>query len=140
MLCDYVPIPTLGVEDVERARSCYEGVLGFTPMAEVPDGVMYRTGISQFLVYPSAHAGSNRATAMAVQIPVGAFDAEVAALRDNSVVFQYQLAGGVTQVVVAQARGAVLSVLIGEDPGTSTATGRAIAARLAALPAAAIGV
>lgn len=88
MLCDYVPIPTLGVEDVERARSCYEGVLGFTPMAEVPDGVMYRTGISQFLVYPSAHAGSNRATAMAVQIPVGAFDAEVAALRDNSVVFQ----------------------------------------------------
>jgi hypothetical protein len=61
-------------------------------------------------------------------------------LADNSVVFQYQLSGGVTQVVVAQARGAVLSVLIGEDPATATAAGRSIATRLAALPAAAIGL
>jgi hypothetical protein len=61
-------------------------------------------------------------------------------LAENSVVFQYELAGGATQVVVAQARGAVLSVLIGEDPATATATGRAIAGRLAALPAAAIGL
>jgi hypothetical protein len=61
-------------------------------------------------------------------------------LADNSVVFQYELTGGVTQVVVAQARGAVLSVLIGEDPATTTAAGRSIATRLAALPPAAIGL
>jgi uncharacterized protein YceK len=61
-------------------------------------------------------------------------------LADNSVVFQYQLAEGGTQVVVAQARGAVLSVLIGDDPATATAAGRSIATRLAALPAAAIGL
>ena len=61
-------------------------------------------------------------------------------LADNSVVFQYQLADGGTQVVVAQARGAVLSVLIGDDPATTTAAGRSIATRLAALPAAAIGL
>ena len=61
-------------------------------------------------------------------------------LADNSVVFQYQLAGGVVQVVVAQARGAVLSVLIGEDPAIATAAGRSIATRLAALPPAAIGL
>jgi hypothetical protein len=61
-------------------------------------------------------------------------------LADNSVVFQYQLSGGVTQVVIAQARGAVLSVLIGEDPATATAAGRSIATRLAALPPAAIGL
>jgi hypothetical protein len=60
-------------------------------------------------------------------------------LADNSVVFQYQLADGGTQVVVAQARGAVLSVLIGDDPATATAAGRSIATRLAALPATAIG-
>jgi len=61
-------------------------------------------------------------------------------LADNSVVFRYQLAGGGTQVVIAQARGAVLSVLIGEDPAVATAAGRSIATRLAALPAAAIGL
>src|SRR3954447_21989066 len=61
-------------------------------------------------------------------------------LADNSVVFQYQLSGGVPQVVVAQARGAVVSVLIGEDPATATSAGRSIATRLAALPPAAIGL
>jgi hypothetical protein len=61
-------------------------------------------------------------------------------LADNSVVFQYELAGGVTQVVAAQARGAVLSVLIGEDPAATSAAARSIATRLAALPPAAIGL
>lgn len=60
-------------------------------------------------------------------------------LAANSVVFQYRLADGSTQVVLAQARGQVLSVLIGEDPGTTAAAGRSIATRIAALPAAAIG-
>jgi hypothetical protein len=61
-------------------------------------------------------------------------------LAANSVVFQYELAGGATQVVTAQARGAVLSVLIGEDPATTTAAARSIATRLAAVPPAAIGL
>ncbi|WP_138758705.1 hypothetical protein [Modestobacter altitudinis] len=60
-------------------------------------------------------------------------------LAEDSVVFQYRLSDGSTQVVVAQARGQVLSVLIGEDPGTTAAAARSIAVRMAALPAAAIG-
>jgi hypothetical protein len=60
-------------------------------------------------------------------------------LAPMSVVFQYQLADGTTQVVVAQASGQVLSVLIGDDPATTTAAGRSIATRISALPAAAIG-
>jgi hypothetical protein len=60
-------------------------------------------------------------------------------LAEMSVVFQYQLADGTVQVVVAQAVGQVLSVLIGDDPATTTAAGKAIAARMSALPAAAIG-
>jgi hypothetical protein len=60
-------------------------------------------------------------------------------LAANSVVFQYRLADGTTQVVVAQTRGQVLSVLIGEDPAATAAAGRSIAVRISALPAAAIG-
>jgi hypothetical protein len=60
-------------------------------------------------------------------------------LAATSVVFQYQLAGGATQVVLVQGRGQVLSVLIGEDPATTAAAARSIATRIAALPAAAIG-
>jgi hypothetical protein len=61
-------------------------------------------------------------------------------LAAQSVVFQYEISGGVSQVVIAQARGAVLSVLIGEDPAATAQTARSIAGRLAALPAAAIGL
>ena len=57
----------------------------------------------------------------------------------NSVVFQYRLADGSTQVVVGQVVGQVLSVLIGEDPTTTLSAARSIAARMSALPAAAIG-
>ncbi|MGY2082121.1 hypothetical protein [Modestobacter sp. SYSU DS0657] len=60
-------------------------------------------------------------------------------LAASSVVFQYRLPDGTTQVVLAQATGQVLSVLIGEDPGITAAAGRAVAARMAALPAGAIG-
>jgi hypothetical protein len=60
------------------------------------------------------------------------------ALAADSVAVQYRLAEGSTQVVIAQARGRVLSVLIGEDPATTAAAARSIAVRIAALPAAAI--
>jgi hypothetical protein len=60
-------------------------------------------------------------------------------LAEDSVVFQYRLSDGSRQVVVAQARGQVLSVLIGENPATTAAAARSIAVRMAALPAAAIG-
>lgn len=60
-------------------------------------------------------------------------------LTANSVVFQYRLADGSTQVVVGQALGQVLSVLIGEDPATTAAAARSIAGRMSALPAAAVG-
>lgn len=60
-------------------------------------------------------------------------------LAANSVVFQYRLGDGTTQVVLAQARGQVLSVLIGDDPETTAAAGRSIATRIAALPAEAVG-
>jgi hypothetical protein len=64
----------------------------------------------------------------------------VTGLAPGSVVVEYELAGGLRQEVVAQARGAVLSVLIGEDEKTVAGTTRSIAIRLAALPTRAVGL
>ena len=88
MLSEFTPVPTLAVRNLEQARTFYEGVLGFTPVGDAPDGVMYRAGSSQILVYPSAYAGTNKATAASFQVPAGAFDAEVAALRASGLVLQ----------------------------------------------------
>ena len=88
MLSDFAPVPTLAVSDLQRARDFYEGVLGYKSEGDVPDGVMYQSGNGFFLVYPSAYAGTNKATAMSLQVPGDAFDAEVEALRSKGVTFQ----------------------------------------------------
>ncbi|WP_421733731.1 VOC family protein [Cellulomonas sp.] len=97
MLADHAAIPVLAVTDMERARAFYEGTLGFTSAGEVPDGVVYGTSNGGFLVYPSAYAGTNKATAMSFQLSGDAFDAEVAALRAAGVEFQtFDLPGEAT--------------------------------------------
>ena len=96
MLGDHNPIPTLAVKDVQTARDFYEGVLGLTPAGEPPEGVAYRAGNSMFLVYPSAYAGTNKATAMSFQVPKDRFDDEVTALRERDVTFQTFEAEGLT--------------------------------------------
>lgn len=96
MLHEYVPIPTLAVADLARARAYYEGVLGFAPGPDTAGGVMYAAGGSSFLVYPSSYAGTNKATAMSFQVPADAFDVEVAALRAKGVEFQTFDAEGLT--------------------------------------------
>ena len=88
MLSDYLPVPTIAVSDLARARSFYEGTLGFSSDGDAPDGVMYRAGHGMFLVYPSAYAGSNKATAMSFSVPPDRFDSEVAALREKGIEFQ----------------------------------------------------
>jgi len=87
MLSDFAPVPTLAVSDLQRAREFYEGVLGFASVADVADGVMYPSGSGSFLVYPSAYAGTNKATAMSFQLSAEAFDAEAATLREKGVTF-----------------------------------------------------
>ena len=87
MLGDHDPIPALAVKDIQKARDFYEGVLGMSPTGEPPEGVMYSAGRSTFFVYPSAYAGTNKATAMSFQIPADQFDAEAAALREQGITF-----------------------------------------------------
>ncbi|NMR19454.1 VOC family protein [Cellulomonas fimi] len=88
MLSDHRPVPTIAVRDLDRAREFYEGVLGFSPTGDAPDGVLYRAGDGAFLVYPSAYAGTNKATAMFFPVHADRFDAEVAELRSKGLTFQ----------------------------------------------------
>jgi hypothetical protein len=78
-----------------------------------------------------AHCGTGDRTILAAP--------RVEGLAADAVVVEYQLTGGTTQEVLAQRRGAVVSVLLAEDQDAAAAAARAIAGRLAALPATAAG-
>ena len=54
---------TLAVSDLQRARDFYENTLGLEAVQEPPGAILYRSGNSAVLVYPSEYAGTNKATA-----------------------------------------------------------------------------
>ena len=54
---------TLAVDDLDVAKSFYEGTLGLTPVMEMGDSAVYQAGNSRLLVYVSEFAGTNQATA-----------------------------------------------------------------------------
>lgn len=60
-------------------------------------------------------------------------------LTADAVAAQYQLTTGTTQVIVAQARGAVVSIMVSDDPAVTLSAARSVATRMAQLPAAVIG-
>jgi catechol-2,3-dioxygenase len=79
---------TLAVHDLERAQRFYESTLGLTPLQATPGAVVYRSGNSTVLVYPSEYAGTNQATA--ASWAVGAdFDSIVEDLRAKGVAFEH---------------------------------------------------
>ena len=86
MFSDGQTAATLAVTDIDRARKFYADTLGFSVMQESPGGILFQGGQgTAFFVYPSQFAGSNKATAMSVN--VGDFDATVADLRKRGVTF-----------------------------------------------------
>ncbi len=87
MLSDVTAMPTLPTADLDRARAFYEGVLGFVPGDDLPEGVRYRAGHGAVLVYPSQYAGTNQATALGFEVDPDRFDEEVSALRAAGVSF-----------------------------------------------------
>ena len=54
---------TIAVSDLDRARAFYENTLGLSAVYEDAGGILYRSGNSAILVYPSEFAGTNKATA-----------------------------------------------------------------------------
>ena len=82
---------TIAVTDVERASDFYENTLGLTPVQDVPGAMLYKSGNSMVLVYPSEFAGTNKATAASWAVGDD-FDAIVEDLRAKGVTFeQYDL-------------------------------------------------
>ena len=86
----YAYIPA---RDVARARRFYEGKLGFKPMREIADGVVYEfaSGTACFL-YPTPNAGSSKASQAFWQVED--IEREVEELRKRGVNFEkYSLPG-----------------------------------------------
>ena len=79
---------TLAVSDLERARDFYENTLGLESYRDMPGALLYRSGSSVLLVYPSEFAGTNQATAASWAAGED-FDAIVADLQSKGVVFEH---------------------------------------------------
>jgi catechol 2,3-dioxygenase-like lactoylglutathione lyase family enzyme len=87
MLADGQVAATLAVSDMDRARKFYTETLGFKVLMDDENmGTLYGGGKgTAFLVYWSEFAGTNKATA--VTINVEDFDASVAELREKGITF-----------------------------------------------------
>jgi catechol 2,3-dioxygenase-like lactoylglutathione lyase family enzyme len=79
---------TLAVSDLERARDFYENTLGLAPMQDLGGAILYKSGNSVVLVYPSEYAGTNKATAASWAVGDD-FDAIVDDLRSKGVSFEH---------------------------------------------------
>lgn len=61
--------PAIPAQDIKRARNFYEQKLGLKPGEQQPDGgVMYQTGETGFLVFPSMGKASGDHTQMALEV------------------------------------------------------------------------
>jgi len=79
---------TLAVSDLQRARDFYENTLGLTTLQEVPGAILYKSGNSVVLVYPSEYAGTNQATAASWAVGDD-FDAIVQDLKTKGATFEH---------------------------------------------------
>ena len=79
---------TLAVSDLQQARDFYENTLGLAPADEPPGAILYKSGNSVVLVYPSEYAGTNKATAASWAVGED-FDAIVQDLRSKGVTFEH---------------------------------------------------
>jgi hypothetical protein len=124
----------------EAHRTAKYPVTGIDPQGQaamVSEAISYDTAasaISALEELGDAFATCTSEDRTIVQAP------RVAGLSPAAVVVEYELAGGTRQEVIAQARGSVVSLLIGEDESATAAAGLGVAARLAALPTGAIGL
>lgn len=96
MLGDSDIIPTIAVKDLKVAKEFYEGKLGLKVVKEERggQGVIYKSGNSQVLVYTSSFAGTNNATYVAWEIKD--IEAVVKDLKNKGITFeQYDSIPGV---------------------------------------------
>ena len=83
---------TIAVTDIERAKAFYGDTLGLSAKEERSDGVVYESGGTGMLVYPSQFAGTNQATCQTFEVPD--VEAAVAELTGRGLTFeQYDFPG-----------------------------------------------
>lgn len=115
MLKDSDTYSTIPVADLARAKRFYSETLGLTPAMVTEGGVMYRTGGTQFFVYPSAHKASGHTQMSWV---VGDIKAEVAALRSKGIEFlEYEVPGVKMLDGIAQSGPAVWTAYFNDPDG-----------------------
>lgn len=86
----------VAVSDIERARRFYSDTLGLELEEEGMEGVLvYKTGTTKLVVYPSEFAGTNKANAVVWDCGAG-IDAITADLRAKGVKFEHYEMDGVT--------------------------------------------
>jgi catechol 2,3-dioxygenase-like lactoylglutathione lyase family enzyme len=84
--------PMLAVKDLDRARQFYEENLGLTQVDDFGEGFMLKSGDTQFSVYRSEFAGTNKATALTFD--VDDIEDEVRSLKEKGISFErYDLEG-----------------------------------------------
>jgi len=89
MLKDCDSSAIVAVRDLAAAREFYAGTLGLELEGDGGGAVLaFRTGKTRLIVYPSAHAGTNRANA-AVWSCGDRIDAIVAGLEAKGVTFEH---------------------------------------------------
>ena len=95
MLKNHDSSAIVAVSDIARARAFYSDVLGLELDGEPADGMplVYRTGATKLVVYPSEFAGTNRANAVVWGVG-DEIDSIVAALEAKGVEFEHYPAIG----------------------------------------------
>jgi hypothetical protein len=87
MLDDAPIYASIPAKDSERARRWYEEKLGLKPILDLgPNGLVYKTNVTRFVVYQTPYAGTGKHT-LAGWI-VDDIDAAIAELRKRGVVFE----------------------------------------------------
>ena len=83
---------TIPARDLERAKNFYADKLGLKPAEEGPEGLRYRCGDGEFLLFESSGEASGTHTQLGWD--VDDLEATVSELRANGVVFEeYDLPG-----------------------------------------------
>jgi len=96
MLSDKNCGAVLAVKDIEAAKDFYENTLGLTKESgDDQGGILYKSGDSRVLVYPSQFAGTNKATAAGWDVG-GDLEKIVEDLKSKGVKFEKYDMPGVT--------------------------------------------
>ncbi len=104
MLEDAKVAARIPVRDLQRARSFYAEKLGLEPRDELPEGLRYRCGNGEFLLFESSGSASGAHTQLGWD--VDDIEASVELLRSRGVVFEeYDMPGLKTVNGIAEIEG-----------------------------------